>query len=419
MAFLPRTSSWLRRRYLFVVGSIAFVPAVVAIGFLLLSFAMLELDFSEFGKHIKASVSWISLQDASTARNISSTVAAGIISLLVFSFSMVMILLNQTASKMSNRVLSSLISNRFQQTVLGVYLGTIVYALSLLSTVRDVDTGIYVPALSIYLLIFFTIADIFLFIYFIHYVTQSVKYEVIIQRVHDETRNALDQYCSKPAAIPQERPDDAGMMLPAESSGYYQGFRPQQLMAFCTRHDVTLQVLPLLGSFVLKAAPFLKIHGHRALSPEAIAECLSLFDFFDGQPIATNPANGFHQLKEIAVKALSPGINDPGTAQLCIDALTDLLAFRIAHHPDAVRLDDDGRPRILTREMSFSELLQECFLSIWDYAKQDRTVMQGMKSELEQLAAVASEPHDRACIEEMLRRVMLSLDDIKTRECIG
>ena len=75
---------------------------------------MLVLDFSPFGKELKSSLSWLSLKDAGTARTIISTVAGAIISLTVFSFSMVMIVLNQAASQMSNRVLKSMIENRFQ-----------------------------------------------------------------------------------------------------------------------------------------------------------------------------------------------------------------------------------------------------------------------------------------------------------------
>ncbi|MGY4536463.1 putative membrane protein [Mucilaginibacter sp. UYNi724] len=89
-----RFTKWLRGTYNKIVTSIAFYPALIAIGFLVLSWLMLELDFSETGKHIKSNYSWIRLKDASTARSIVSTIAGGIISLMVFSFSMVMILLN-------------------------------------------------------------------------------------------------------------------------------------------------------------------------------------------------------------------------------------------------------------------------------------------------------------------------------------
>jgi uncharacterized membrane protein len=151
-----------------ITGSIAFYPALLAIGFLFLTWMMLVIDYSEWGKSIKSNTSWLSLKDATTARSIISTIAGAIISLTVFSFSMVMIVLNQAASQMSNRVLSSMIGNRFQQTVLGFYIGTIVYSLFLLSTIRDIDSGVYVPALSIYLLILLTVIDIFLFFRLCH-----------------------------------------------------------------------------------------------------------------------------------------------------------------------------------------------------------------------------------------------------------
>src|SRR5664279_1731398 len=159
-----------------MVNSIAFYPAIIAIIFLVLSLLSITFDFSEEGMQIKSHLHWLRLRDASTARSIISSITAGIITLTVFSFSMVMIVLNQTASQLSNRILDKLIGSRFQQVVLGIYVGTIVYALFLLSTVRNIDSGVQIPALSTYLLIVLTIIDIFLFIYFLHYITQSIKY---------------------------------------------------------------------------------------------------------------------------------------------------------------------------------------------------------------------------------------------------
>ncbi|MDQ2862375.1 MAG: DUF2254 domain-containing protein, partial [Bacteroidota bacterium] len=184
-------TKWFRTYYNKITGSIAFYPAIIAIFFLFISWGMIEIDFSPWGKHLKAGLSWLSLKDATTARSIISTVAGAIISLAVFSFSMVMIVLNQAASQMSNRVLTSMIENRFQQIILGIYIGTIVYALFLLSTIRDITSGIYVPALSIYLLILLTVIDIFLFIYFLDYVTQTVKYDTVIHRVQKQTMDTM------------------------------------------------------------------------------------------------------------------------------------------------------------------------------------------------------------------------------------
>src|SRR5687767_9955376 len=100
---------WLRRQYTSIVKSIAFYPALIALCFLLISIVMLKVDFSTGGKIFKTNSSWIRLRDADTARIIVSTITAGIISLTVFSFSMVMIVLNQAAAYMSNRILQNLV----------------------------------------------------------------------------------------------------------------------------------------------------------------------------------------------------------------------------------------------------------------------------------------------------------------------
>jgi len=83
---MKKIYKWLRKSYNNIISSIAFYPALISTGFLLLSILMLELDFSETGKQIKTQLSWISLRDASTARAILGTVAGGIMSLTVFSF---------------------------------------------------------------------------------------------------------------------------------------------------------------------------------------------------------------------------------------------------------------------------------------------------------------------------------------------
>lgn len=399
---------WLRTHYDGITKSIAFIPAIVALAFLALSVLMLAFDYSEAGKHIKSNISWLSLKDASTARDITGTIAGGMISLLVFSFSLVMILLNQAASKMSNRILPSLISNRFQQSVLGFYVGTIVYALFLLSTIRDINSGIYVPALSIYLLILFAIIDIFLFIYFLHYVTQSVKYEVVIQQLHEETKKAMKQLYALPAPD-IVKPLTDFVFVPAPVSGYLQGGGKEELIQFCKNHNCAIELLHQKGTYLLKGTRLLKLNTPRLLSDAQLKELLFYIDFYPGQPIDSNPTNGFHQLKEIAITALSPGINDPGTALLCVQALSDLLRYRLCHHPKTHFRDEEGHTRIIIPEIPFAQLLRDCLLPVWDYAQQDRIVLTGLYDVLEQLAAICTEAGDKQAIEAVLGKVHLAV----------
>ena len=368
-----------------LVESIAFYPAIIAVGFLLLSWVMISFDFSETGKEFKASLSWLSLKDASTARSIVSTVAGAIISLTVFSFSMVMIVLNQAASQMSNRVLNSMIENRFQQIILGFYIGTIVYALFLLSTIRDVESGILVPALSIYLLVLLTVIDIFLFIYFLDYVTQTVKYETVVDRVSKQTLKAMQ---SKYIALTEEpQPWEKGSFIEvrAKHSGYFQNFNHTDLVKLASKDNFHISFTNTLGTYLLKNSIVLKIYYKTALDQDLVEEISDAVDFYAGQPIDINPDYGFRQLSEIALKALSPGINDPGTAVISLNSLSDLFQYLLYHKMPSIVKDDDNESRIFLPTSTFTELFDDCIPPIWNYGKEGQYIQDGLLTVLKQL----------------------------------
>lgn len=374
------------------IASIAFIPAVVALFFLLLSFIMVQFDFSEAGKDIKKNAHWLTLKDAETARSIISTITGGIISLTVFSFSMVMILLNQAASQMSNRILDKLIGNRFQQSILGFYIGTIVYALFLLSTIRDINSGIYVPAISTYLLIAFTVIDIFLFIYFLHYVTQSVKYETIIHQIFKVTQKSLEKSCFLKSSVNPNLKKDVGLILTSYKSGIYQGFSKDGLLSICEREDLVISFLYPAGTFILENRPLMRIINKSILSEELVNELHSMINIHRGQDIDENYYYGFRQLMEVAVKALSPGINDPGTAILSLQALGHLLSFRLQNFPINYLEDKNDVIRILIKQRFFSEVMEDCVYPIWDYGKEDRLLVKEIKHVLLQLKEIEQHP---------------------------
>ncbi|MBC7625827.1 DUF2254 domain-containing protein [Ferruginibacter sp.] len=401
---------WLRKSYNIVVNSIAFFPAIIAIGFLLLSWAMLELDFSAMGKQIKGNYSWVRLKDASTARSIVSTIASGIISLTVFSFSMVMILLNQAASQMSNRMLESMIGNRFQQIILGFYIGTIVYALFLLSTIRDIYSGVYIPALSIYLLLLLTVLDIFLFIYFLHYVTQLVKFEIIIGHVGKKTFKSLKKACFVEQPFPFE-PQGNPQHINVPDSNFFQEFNKMAMLELAVEFEGMIRFLKPAGSFLLKGIPLLAFFGTKKLTEEDKKRIIDTVDFYKGQPIEKNHYFGFHQLAEVAIKALSPGINDPETAVLAVNALTGLFLIRMENIIKTVFEDNDGHARIKTCEWDFEPLFLECFQPIWEYGKKDLYIQNELRSTMEQLKYSDKDGHYTVLYDKFLGLINAQVAD--------
>lgn len=376
---------WIRKRYIKIVTSIAFLPGIILMFFIISSVLMLAFDLSETGKQLKDSLKWFSLKDASTARTIASTIATGIISLAVFSFSMVMIVMNQAASQMSNRILESIIENRFQQTVLGFYIGTISYSLLILSTIRDIKSGIIVPAFSIYLLILLTVIDIFLFIYFLDYVTKAVKFETIIHKVQKETMVSMKKLYTKTAKIPVDWSNKDSVVVESPVSGYLQGFDRKRLLPYSKKLDIHIAFQNKTGSYHIKGSDILIIYGTDKLNKTERNNILYSLDFFNGQPIERNPEFGFLHLTEVAVKALSPGINDPATAVLSLNALSDLFNYRLVQSRDTVILDDEDTPRIKIRSSTFEELFEECIFPIWQYGQKDLFIQSALLKMIELL----------------------------------
>ena len=403
---------FIRKNHDRLVTSIAFMPAIIAILFLLFSWLMVELVFSAIGKTIKTNHDWIRLKDASTARAILSAMVSGIISLTVFSFSMVMILLNQAASQLSNRMLEGMIGNRFQQMVFGFYIATIVYALFLLSTIRDIESGIYAPALSIYLLLVLTVVDIFLFIYFLHYVTQSVKFETIINRIHKQTIRSLDRKIDETKPVTDQAVMMNEYMINMSSSDYFQGFDENGLLHYSVQHNGMIKFLHPTGTFLLRRTPLLVFYSNNKMEDETLQNLLFKVDCYSGQPIDKNPIYGYHQLAEVAIKALSPGINDPETAVLSLHALTDLFYYLLKHPLKSDYLDHEGRLRIQTANWTFEKLFKECYYPIWDYGKKDRYIQQALVSMIDQLKQNDVSKSEAAMLEDFGTMVKKEIDKL-------
>lgn len=402
------TLKWFRTHYFLIVHSIAFFPVIITFCLLLLAIGLVQLDYSSLGNEIKSQAEWLRLRDGDTARTIIATVAAGILSLAVFSFSMVMILLNQAASNMSNRILDGMIGNRFHQMVLGFYIGTIVYAFFLLSTIRDNDAIQYIPSLSIFTLILFTITDIFLFIYFLHYITRSVKYETIINNIHRITVDTLHKYYSNDTLLTSVLPEQQllNTTFLARQSGYFNGFAEKSTLNYCEENNLWLEFLYPEGTYILQGNPVMHISSKTPLSDDIMKRLDSLVDIVSAQQnISENAYLGCRHLAEVAIKALSPGINDPGTAIISLNCLADLLAYRMKHHPETTLTNDKGVVRIMLHPYSFKDFFTGTIYPIWDYGKSDRMVQEAMYKVVTQLLAIQCSEEDKSLLEDFFATV--------------
>ncbi len=357
-----------------VTTSIAFVPTIIATMLFLLALLTLFLDQFTPDSLLTYHMQIKNILYPDSARALLGAIAGGTISLMVFSFSMVMVVLNQTASNYSPRVLPSLIGNKFHQLIMGVYLGTISFTFMVLSSIQSKVYAFIVPSLSILVNALLSLLCLALFLAFIRSISESIQIGRIINSLYKDTRDALEEVKEEDSFEQEKLPDMSSWhLIRSNISGYFDSIVERQMLKTAKDLDITLQLMIPFGSFVNRKDPFFMVS--RRLSDEEEEDVFRSVVMLHQEIIVKNYVYGFKQLTEIAVKAMSPGINDPGTAIQAIDKLTDLMTIRLELKEIPVLLDDDSRLRVICKPIVFSELFYFCFSSISNYTTTNTPVM--------------------------------------------
>ncbi|WP_417237836.1 DUF2254 domain-containing protein [Bizionia sp.] len=358
-----------------IQGKIAFYPTLFSIfGF---SFAMLMLFLEKEGisAYIIEHIPQLVINNADTAKTLLSFLTGGIISIMVFSFSMVMVLLNQASSNFSPRVLPGLISNRNHQYVLGIYLATILYNTFTLVGINPLENDKYqLPGFSVLIGIILTVVCLGSFLYFIHSISQSIQVNNILDGIYKKAKSRLEYLLEKESETAPSFPDASEWTSYFSSeTGYFQNIAIPNLVDICKEESIQLKILPIQGVFVLKGVPIIQVS--KDIDDALVKDILSNFNFAKGEFVEDNYALAFKQITEIGMKAMSPGINDPGTAISTIDYLTELFALRLKKN-DKTIITSDNEPLIDVTTTNFKELIYQVMVSYRTYCKPDMTCIQ-------------------------------------------
>ena len=360
-----------------VTQSIAFYPTLIALGFTLFALGMLYAENFNISDWLAERARLLVIRDESTARSVVSTITGGLISLMVFSFSMVMLLLNQASSNFSPRLLPGLISNKRHQFVLGTYLGTIIYGIIILMNVHPNYKVYGVPGVSITVLVLMAIYCLALFIYFINNISKNIQVTQVLHALHQKTRRKLLQLReedSKRLQPIESVPDtDPWYDICTDEGGYVQNIAFQHLVEIGERTGTVFKMQRFRGEFVVEGLPLLR--SRKQLSGEVLDEVLSCISLSTTDAVSDHYLHGFKQITEIAVKAMSPGINDPGTALNVIDYLTQLFTLRMQIEETRYFQDESNKTRLYLQPIPFSDLLYYIMADMRQYCRHDPVVM--------------------------------------------
>lgn len=378
-------------------SSFWFAPSIIVLGAVGLASTLIALD-TRIARGLWVLPPWplVFGAGAAGARGLLSTVATSMITVAGVVFSITIVALSLTSSQYTSRVLRNFMRHRVNQVVLGVFVGIFAYCLVVLRTIRGGDEGAFVPPLAVLGALVLAFVGIGFLIYFIHHIALSIQAGSILAAAATETVAVVDRLF--PQGLGDEPDEDAldGIGLPAHDSwsaiaashtGYLEVVDADALLAVARERDTLVRMERGIGEFVVAGTTLASI-GPGVPVDEPITRALNdAYVISRQRTVQQDAAFGIRQIVDIALRALSPGINDSTTAVMCVDYLEAILV-RIAERRIASRFRmEHGTLRVIARGPTFETLLAEAFDQIRQNATGNTVVLTRM---LQALALVAS-----------------------------
>jgi uncharacterized membrane protein len=370
------------------------LPAASVLGAILLSIVLLAVD----GRLEPDATAWYLFRGGPEgARSVLTAVASSIMSFTGVVFSVTILVLQVASRQFSPRVLRTFLGDRATQASLGVFVGTFVYALLTLRTVRGASDGVeeFVPSLSVWFAVVLAAACVFAFVLFIHHVAQSIRAVNVLARIGDETRASIARLYpdgvgdeADPEAAARPAAPAALVVVHRGASGVVMAVDERRIWELACSADVTVALVPMMGDFVAEGAALFEVWGDAAaLDADALAASVAIGR---ERTLRQDPAFGFRSLVDVAERALSPGTNDPTTAVQALDQLHDLLRrLSTRRFPSPVRAGADGRARAILPRPDFDAYVRLALDEIRHYGRDSVQVLRRLRFLLDDLLSVA------------------------------
>lgn len=355
-----------------------FVPVLIILFSVLLSVGLVVLD-SFINLPQNNFTRFFFVNSADSARSILSTISGAMIGVAGTVFSVTLVALTLASSQFGPRLIKNFMYVRLNQVVLGSYISTYLYCLFVLTAIKE-EGYTFIPALSILVAIFVAMANIVLLIVFIHRIAVSIQADKVIsdisafissqvkvlfpERMGEEADN---QESYDLTAIKSDFSKSISVKSP--KSGYLQYIDSETLMEIVTRNNALLELQIRPGSFLVEGMEIGMLHSNEKIDDEEVAKILQQLVIGATKTAHQDLEFSIHQMVEIAVRALSPGVNDPYTAIACIDNLTASLCYlATAKFPSKFRFDKEKNLRIIANTLDFEGILDAAFNQIRQFS---------------------------------------------------
>lgn len=359
--------------------SLWFVPTLMVFASIVVAVVLIEANdvlwnegFESFPRMFGAG--------ADGSRGMLTAIAGSMITVATLAFSLTIVAMSQVASQYSSRVLRNFMRDRRNQFVLGYFVSVFAYCLVVLRTIRGGDEGGFIPSIAVFVGLLLAIASIAVLIFFIHHIATSLQASVIIANTADDTKAAVRRLFPVPSSDEPEADLDEGLEEPnewhrisAEHTGFIQAADQEDLLAFAGTQGCVIRMERAIGDFISKGSPIVSVS--RSLPEEDFENVRRAFSIGRFRTLEQDAAFGIRQLVDIALRALSPGVNDTTTAAVCVDHLGSVLC-ELAERKAGRKFqkDDAGVIRVIAKEATFTSFVDQAFDQIRDSASDNPAI---------------------------------------------
>ncbi|MDG4867263.1 DUF2254 domain-containing protein [Guyparkeria sp. 1SP6A2] len=400
-------------------ASFWFIPALMVIGSVILAALAIHADSLAMDKGWLA-WEWAFNGGPEGASAVLSIIAGSMTTIAGVVFSMTLVALSLASSQLGPRLLRHFMRDTATQTVLGTFVATFLYCVLVVLTIRRGEGEAFVPHLSVTLGVLLAVVSLGVLIYFIHHVAVSIQANQVVARVGRELMHVLEslfpEYIGKGAGKSQESPSPVFLRrfdldaetICASGDGYLQFIDADALMALAVREDLVVRLECSPGHYMVAGRPLLRVWPAAERGDAFAREVNAAFALGNQRTSGQDIEFALYELVEIAVRALSPGINDPFTAIACVDRLGSALC-RLATRemPSPYRHDSEGQLRVIAPTPDFPAMLDTSFDQIRQYGRSDVAVSIRLMETLALITAFAHRQDDRAALlrhADMIRR---------------
>lgn len=353
-----------------------------------------------------------SRSDPTVAQNILSIIAESMMTVVSIVFAILLMTLTLASMQYSPRILTAFAQDRVTQQTLGIFLGTFTYCLAALPAARSLPHPIE-PVVTLLGAMLLAMACVAWLLYFIHHISQAISVNMIVDRIAGETEAIINETMPRPLRLtrlpdlPKPPFDSRQATLLSKTSGYVRYIDTARLVALAKSYGMSVIVLRRVGHFVPAGVPLANVSNGEKLTPHRITELCEVFDIGPTRTLEQDIEFGILQIVDIALKAISPAVNDPSTAINCIDQLSRvLIKYASREQTDTRYYDPPGVLRVSIPWLTLDRLMESAFEQIRHYAETDVAVSLRLLRALTDISSTIPATSDRKKIADRASRIV-------------